>query len=93
MSPIWKICGAVGAAAAALGRSDEGADDAVGDDVQDIVDRLQLGGGLDVAFDLRLLLRRQRLDGKAGARLPEQADGDADDAARASRRIRNRPAP
>ena len=64
-------------ARAGLGRGDEGADDAVGDDVQDVIDRVELGGGLGVA--LRLLgLVGGDLRRKAGARPPQHADDDAD---------------
>ena len=61
-----------------VGRTDEGADDAVGDDVQHIFDRRQFAGRLDVAFDRRRLRLAQRFCGEAGARLPEQADDDAE---------------
>ena len=66
-------------AQSALGTADEGADDTVGDDVQDIVDRLHLPGRVRVAFDLRRLFGGQLLHRKARAGPPRHADQNADD--------------
>src|SRR5271170_5859920 len=64
-------------AGAGLGRGDEGADDAVGDDVQDVIDRVELGGGLGVALGLLGLVGGD-LRRKACPWPPQHADDDAD---------------
>src|SRR6516164_8798102 len=58
-SPIWKTCGPPCLADARVRAADEGADDAVRDDVQDEIDRPDFPRRLGVAFCLRGLFGGQ----------------------------------
>ena len=73
-------------AEACVGATDEGADDAVGNDVQDEVDRPNLPGRVRIALGLRGLLRCERDVRKARAGEPDAADRKAHD----QRQSRNR---
>jgi hypothetical protein len=68
-----------GLADSCVGATDEGADDAVGNDVKDEVDRPDLPGRVRIALGLRGLLRCERDVGKARARAPDAADHKAHD--------------